>query len=961
MAESRSFGAGWAKKFERWLVGEASAEGEWRAFCPIHEEPGVSQTPSGSFNFGKGQFYCFGGCGGMPVASLWKDIEHDTASPDTGTKNGANVRDLAAKREAKDTEGDAKKAPLPTKDELDSWMEALLSSPKALAIMREKRGYTLDTIKQFQIGIHKGRYTIPVFDETGELVNVRRYLPDARQVSEKMLNMTGHGKARLFLPDALLNGDEVLITEGETDAMLARQYGFNAMSHTSGASVWMDAWSHQFEGKHVFICYDVDDAGRNGAIKVGNSIGKFAAGVYLVQLPLRTKGADITNYFVDQGYGTEDFQRLIELARARPHGRTAAKVRSSTRRNQEPKQVSLEASQSSEYTDEPIELRATIAGKVQPSYLMPKKAVFNCDEGWSLPKCSACPVKGHKEALVDQDAPVLLEMINKTKEQRQKVLLKMIEAPATCPRVTIDEPEQWNVEELVLVPDVASRQEDAQAPITRKLYNVGPHNTPINTTARITGVNLTDPNTGRAILQSWECQQVQTDLDKFVMTPELIEALSVFQPKKKQTPYDKMKSIAEDLEANVTRIYGRPLMHMAYDVVWHSVMDFSLNGVRLGKGWVELLVVGDTRTGKSEAALRLCDHYRAGILKSCEGATLPGLVGGAQQMGSNWMVTWGTIPLNDRRLVVLDEFSGISDKGIIEQMSAVRSSGRAQITKIVSQETSARTRLIWISNPSDGRAIAELPSGAIEAIKTLIKNPEDIARFDLAMSASSADVSTHVINAEKPPTVRHRYTADLCSALVAWAWSRKADQIVWADGVERYVLQRAEGMGARYVPEPPLVQGENVRVKLARIAVAIAARCFSTDETGEQVVVTKAHVQAAEQLIDELYAMPSFGYADHSRKVIRNRERSQQNIDACKKYLMLHKEDTFTGLQSVLGGDFRVRDFEEFAGMSRDEAQTAMRELQQMKMVRRMAKGYVRMEPALVTIVKELEDRWDTV
>lgn len=960
MPGTRSFGAGWAKKFERWLVGEQNADGEQRAFCPIHEEPGVSQTPSGSFNFTKGQFYCFGGCGGMPVASLWKDLQNEDTTKPQGKVNDDNVRDLTSAREKKEG-SETRAVPLPTKDELDAWTEALLASPKSLAIMREKRGYTIETIKRFGIGINKGRYTIPVYNETGELVNVRRYLPDARQASEKMLNTTGHGKASLFLPDALLNGEEVLITEGETDAMLARQYGFNAMSHTSGASVWMDAWSHKFEGKHVFVCYDVDDAGRSGAIKVGNSVSRYAAGAYIVQLPLRTKGADITNYFVDQGYGAEDFQRLIELARARPHGRTAAKVRSSTKRNQEPKAVSLEASQSSEYTDEPLEIRATIAGKVQPSYLMPRKVVYTCDEGWSVPKCASCPIHGHKEAHVDQDAPVLLEMINKSKEQRQKVLLKMVEAPVTCPRVTLDEPEQWNVEELVLVPDVASRQEDAQAPIQRKLYNVGRHDTPINTTARITGVNLTDPNTGRAILQSWQCDQVQTDLDKFIMTPELLEALKVFRPKKKQTPYDKMKSIAEDLEANVTRIYGRALMHMAYDVVWHSVMDFSLNGVRLGKGWVELLVVGDTRTGKSEAALRLCDHYRAGILKSCEGATLPGLVGGAQQMGSNWMVTWGTIPLNDRRLVVLDEFSGIADKNVIEQMSAVRSSGRAQITKIVSQETSARTRLIWISNPSDGRAINELPSGAIEAIRTLIKNPEDIARFDLAMSASSADVDSSVINAEKPPQVRHRYTSELCSALVAWSWSRKADQIVWEPGAERYVLQRAEKMGGRYVPEPPLVQGENVRVKLARIAVAIAARTFSTDETGEQVVVTVEHVKAAERLIDELYGMESFGYAAHSRKVIRNRERAQQNIKACKAYLTLHKEDTFVGLQSVLGGDFRVRDFEEFAGMSRDEAQTAMRELQQMKMVRRMAKGYVRMDPALVNVIKELEDRWEEV
>jgi hypothetical protein len=949
---TRTFGAGWADKFSKWLVGEPSSEGEYRAFCPIHEEPGVSQTPSASFNFAKGQFYCFGGCGGMPINRLWQSLEEDQPA--------AKVRSLDDKRQEK--EGTAPKVPLPTKDELDGFVEVLLASPRALKIMREKRGYTVETIRRFQIGNHKGRFTIPVYDEAGELVNVRKYLPDAQKASDKMLPWAaGYGERRLFLPDALVNGDDILLTEGETDAILARQFGFNAMSHTAGATAWQEAWSHQFEGKHVFVCYDVDKAGREGAEKVANSVSKFAEGAYIVNLPMRDNGSDITDFFVNQGGTAEAFQELLERARSRPYGASAAKVRVSTKRQQEPKPVTLQASQDAAHVDEPLEIVATIAGKVQPSYLMPRRVTYTCGEDWSVPKCSQCAVKGHREEVIPSDAPVLLDMINKGQEARRKTLMKIPRIPGNCPRVEIDEPEQWNVEELVLVPDVATRVEEQQTPIQRKLYNVGRHDTPINTTARITGVNLTDPNTGRAILQSWACDQVQTDLDQFVMTPELLQALKVFRPRKKQTPLNKMQEIAYDLEANVTRIYGRPLLHIAYDIVWHSVMDFSLNGVRLGKGWVELLVVGDTRTGKSEAALRLCDHYRAGILKSCEGATLPGLVGGAQQMGSNWMVTWGTIPLNDRRLVVLDEFSGIADKGIIEQMSSVRSSGRAQITKIVSQETSARTRLIWISNPADGRAIIELPNGAIEAIRTLIKNPEDIARFDLAMSASSADVQSTVINSVDHPEIPHRYTTDLCSSLVAWAWSRKADQVMWAEGVESFLMERAEEMGGRYVPEPPLVQGENVRVKLARVAVAIAARLFSTDETGEMLVVTKAHVRAAEELMDSLYGMVSFGYLDHSRKVIRNRERAQANIKAARTYLTLHKEDVFVGLQSVLGSDFRVRDFEDFAGMHKDDSQTAIRELQGFKMVRRMAKGYIRMEPALVSLIKELEDKWESV
>jgi hypothetical protein len=389
-------------------------------------------------------------------------------------------------------------------------------------------------------------------------------------------------------------------------------------------------------------------------------------------------------------------------------------------------------------------------------------------------------------------------------------------------------------------------------------------------------------------------------------------------------------------------------------------MDFSLKGVPLGKGWLELLVIGDTRTGKSEAALKLVEHYNAGVLKSCEGATLAGLVGGAQQSSNSWMVRWGTIPLNDRRLVVLDEFSGLADKNVIEQMSSVRSSGRAQITKIVSQETSARTRLIWISNPDDGRALEEMADGAIEAIRGLVKNPEDIARFDIAMAAARQDVESSVINGAEHRVVKHRYTSAACSALVSWAWSRRADQVRWTKGTEDYVLGKAEKMGQRYIPEPPLVQAENVRVKLARLAAAVAARTFSTDETGTYVIIGKEHVDAAEELMERLYGMPSFGYALHSRKMIRDRERSEANRRKCRQWLTMHRYDAYVALQAAIGSPFKVRDFCEFAGMGQDEAQVAVRDLQEMKMVQRMSKGYIKMNPALIEVLKWLEDKWDS-
>lgn len=942
-----------------------NADGEQRGYCPIHEDPEISATPSASFNFKKSVFHCMSSCGGMSFTNLKNSMDEDDGNDDAASEDGPpapsgrrtrvrTIEDAPSKR--------GKTKPLPTDEQLQAFTEALLSSPQHSKVMKDQRGLTTETIERYQIGYDaaRSRFTVPVRDADGVLVNVRMYKPDAREPKDKMQSWgEGWGSRRLFLPEVLAESDEVVITEGEMDALIGRQHGLPTMTHTAGASAWNAEWDVFFEGKTVFICYDRDKAGEEGALKVAASVSRQAEAVYVVRLPGTAKGFDLTDYLTTWGGTADDFRALMDESRKNPFGR---KAKSNARLTLQPKQVTLEGSMAADLGRNPLEIVATVAGKVQPAYMLPKRVEFNCDGSYG-DKCKVCPVglKGNHEVLsIDSHDETLLEYVNAPTDTVRKRLLKEVGAPPACPKVEIDETEQWNVEELVLIPSVEARGEEAQTPITRRAYNVGAFGTPINTTAKVVGVNTTEPKNRRAILQTWDCEQTQTDLDRFTMTPEMRDALSVFKVKEGQAPLDKMREIALDLSTNVTRIYGRLEMHIAYDIVWHSVLNFNLTGKSVGKGWIELLVVGDTRTGKSEASLQLSNHYRAGILKSCEGATLAGLVGGAQQIGNSWMVTWGTIPLNDRRLVILDEFSGIAEKNIIEQMSAVRSSGKAQITKVVSQETSARTRLIWISNPVDGRAMDEHGTGAIEAIKGLIKNPEDIARFDIAISAARSDVDSSVINSTDHGYVKHVYTSDLCSALVAWAWSRKPEQILWKDDTEEYVLTTAEEFGNRYVPEPPLVQAENVRVKLARIAIAIAARTFSSDETGEYLVVGKEHVDAAVELLDVLYGMDSFGYKAHSRKVIRDREMSVKRRTQCYRYLV-NEDGVRNTLMSVLGQNFKVRDFQEFGGLQQSEAQAAVTNLQQMKMVERKDKGYMKMTPALIEVLKKLEAELDDV
>lgn len=903
-------------------------------------------------NFDLDLWHCMGCDGGGPIEQLLKQLRK--ARKEDKPVNGVKVKSKTTKTSKLPAK---KPKPLPSEEIIEHWHARLVKQTACLAYVTEKRGLTRATIDEYQIGWDGFRYTIPIRDEHGELVNVRRYDPKKNDKNKMISWGEGHGKARIYGIELLLDPEvkEVVFCEGEWDRLVALQMGLPAITHTAGAMTFDRRWAPLFKGKRVFFCYDNDDSGRRGMIKGARSIKAMADAVYTIKLDIDIKGGDLTDFFILQGRTVEEFRELMERAEQRPFGEKKG--------HPDPPltgiSVSLEESQSTEYGDKPLEMVVSISGKKAPPYIVPRRIAAKCDQGKGQ-VCTICPMMDHNGDYLHEvypDDPVVVEFTDINAVVKQSVMKEMIGAKCSD-HVTYAVEENWTVEQLIATNSVEHRSNEQQTPMMRPIFNVGTYKTPINITARMVGRQVPSPKDQVGLFHSWHLEPTQTNLDKFQVSPEMIERLRIFRPRKGQSPLDRCKDIAHDVAHNVSRIYGRPELHIAYDLVWHSILDFDFQGQRIGKGWLELLVVGDTRTGKSEAATNLAEHYNAGVIKSCEGMTFAGLVGGVQQIGGkHWMVSWGTIPLNDRRLVVLDEVSGLKDKDVIEQMSSIRSSGKAQLTKIATDEASARTRLIWISNPPDGRMLREVNGGGMEVIRQLVNNPEDIARFDFAISAASDDVDSDIINSNKHEDVTHKFTDELCAELVMWAWSRSADQVYWMEGVENEVIEAAKEFGKRYVPDPPLVQIENVRMKLARIAVALAARTFSSDRSGELVIVKDSHVHDAVRFLDLVYGMDSFGYLRHSRRAINARSAAERFKKETRAYLKEHDEDVLHTLLSIGGDQFKMRDFEEMGAMDRVDAQVAVRTLLEWKMVRRMRRGTMRMEPALIELLREHEDK----
>lgn len=942
--------------FHSFFVGEEH-DGEQRMFCPICEDPLKSKSPSASMNAEVGVWNCLKGTHGGQIYDLVKDLKQERgfdirAESMKGRHADPNYSAAVRERLGGKTRGSGN--PLPDESKVSEWTERLLGNKNALKALQEQRGLDRQTIVNWELGYDGDRYTIPVRDADGELVNIRRYKMGAES-SNKMLNWTGHGNAVLFRPDILRSNNEIVITEGEMDCVILNQFGIPAVTHTAGAATFRPAWASEFVDKDVWICYDNDDAGRQGAKKVERVLSAFASNVYIMDIGavLPTKGADVTDYLHKEGHSATEFAELMEATRtaATGVGRVKRPIASAG------EVVNLNESMAQANQSKTMELVVSIAGKQQEPYTAPKRIIATCDQSKGA-ACEACPIaarNGQAEFEVREDDDQLFRFVD-VSEQRRRTLLKEVTGARCTDRVEFEVEENYHIEELLVQPSVDDRRDDeTQQPIRRTVFSVSTHSSTVNRKVRLVGKNVPDPKTGKLKFMNWVNDPVEMDIDKFTLTDEMRARLKTFQPEADQTPLDKMLEIASDMANNVTHIYGRNLLHVGYDLVWHSPISFKIHDMVIQKGWLEMGVVGDTRTGKSEIATRLVRHYRSGTMQSCEGMSFAGIVGGVQQIDGRWHMTWGVVPMNDRRLVVLDEFSGLKEKDVIEQMSSIRSSGVAQITKIASEETSARTRTIWIGNPADGSAIKDNIGAGMGALRGLVPNAEDIARFDFVMATAKGDVDSKIINSNFDELHSPSYSSEDCETLIKWAWSLTRNDVLISDAAARAAVKAAVEMGERYISDPPLIQSENVRFKILRLACAIAARTFSVTDKGK-LRVNVEHVRDAVRFLDLIYEEPAMGYARASRRAIESERKGQEKRNVAKTYLEEHRDDVLLTLQMVGGKNFRLRDFEEFGGMTKEEAKVAVNTLLRWQLIYTKTRGDIGISPVLMAVLREMED-----
>lgn len=922
-----------------YLIGEEPrTNGEWDMFCPLHEDT----RRSASLNVESSEWFCNASCGGGSVVELISRKSEWVDPPGIAGRNGGRARP--------NNKGDVET--LPSEATLSGWTSSLLGSAEALDWVIEKKGLNTDTIVKYEIGWNreKGYYTIPIRDADGTLVNVRRYDPNPGDVRRKIWGYTGHNDCRIYPIDVLLENDDVDWHEGEWDTLLCIQNGIPAVTRTGSSTVWQAQWGPLFKGKRVTICQDCDTDGQKGARKVETGLKDFAVATRNLVLPydiLPKHGSDYTDFYFE--FGHEAYANLRDSLWSEDRPSPEPSLNGSG-------PITVLDSFDAMRVGQENTLLVTIKGKKEPGYTLPRVMELSCDQlkGTICKQCVLNGNDGQDEYEVAADNPLVLEMIDSSVQQVNEQIARAYGVPGgKCAHLKMKPRGHQSVEILFARPSIDySAGWDIKKTglnyMNIKMTSVGRHDTMPNTTVEARGALWPNPRSHSNEWLAHEVRSTQTSVDHFELTPEAIDLMRRFQAKGVR-PLKKLVEIERELARHVTHIYGRPEMHALIDLTFHSVLEWNFAGELEHRGWLEALILGDTRTGKSKVGATYSRHFGVGEVIGGESASIAGLLGGLQTFGQGkeWVVNWGAIPQNHKRHVTIDEASGLRTEDIAK-MSDARSSGIVNIKKIQSDVAAAQTRLLWLSNPRDAK-MADFTYG-VQAIHKLIGNNEDIARFDIVMCVNVSDVPDEKMN-RPPERGELLYSAEACNTLVRWVWTRQPENVVWAPGAEETVYKLALDMGRRYVEDPPLVQAANVRLKICRVAIALAARLFSTDRTCENVVVKPEHVRDAIAFMDRIYGMKSMGYAERSREILADREEAKKHYADIKIYLYQRP-----GLAKFMRttSSFRRQDLEEVLNVDRASASGVVNTLLNARMVRKSGADVI-VEPALHELLREVK------
>lgn len=712
-----------------------------------------------------------------------------------------------------------------------------------------------ETIEELNLGYIMNCLATPVF-KNNKLVNIARY--NINKLPNKPKNAyNGNANTGDIVPFDIWKGDfrDTIICEGEKDMIVARSQGLNAITLTGGAQVNIQKdYLEHFKGRKVYICYDNDDVGKQGALKRYKELQDYCdISILDISKICVLNKEDITDFFVKYDRTNDDFKKLIDNAQ-KPTDDEMKQVKEKLELKTTKIEDNIKNSCFKKYLKSTLQIVATCT----ETYAVPEYALFKPKEGVESDVTAA-------SWYLSSSHENFLELMEGTVKTRE-----IADTIANMIRLGKKWSKDYNVSMGTLqsiykvsVTDIALESDDKASEFTIDLYSKVPLE--IGSIYEITYRLYPHPKQGRKIIAvAKDVKQTTYNFD--TTNPEYQNSLDLF--KQKDSIESKINELYESAKCHIAPYLNKDIWFLM-DLVFNSPLDIVYKNKM--RGALDVFVLGDTRTGKSETSKALKQLYDFGEIVPLKTATVASLIGGTDDKIKKTKL--GVIPRHHKELIVMEEFSG-APMDFIKTLTEIRSSNMVKIYRVAGDiQAPCKIRMITISNPisENGQlmTLSSYPNG-VEPINELIKSPEDIARYDAFILFPRVDKLSNPFGTK----VNDNLKIDQKHYQIKSKWikSLESDDVVIDNEVGGYIFEK--GLELNDIFECSFtVFGSETDKKIARMSAALACMLCSTDDY-KNIKVTKEHVDYIVDFIKKIYDNSVFRLREFA-----NEEKSYMVVD----------------------------------------------------------------------------------
>lgn len=746
---------------------------------------------------------------------------------------------------------------------------------KALAL-----GYSEEVINQLKLATKPGGEHLicyPVF-MYGHLLDIRIYNPAIKPKVKSRKN----APSGLIIPfDIWKDSSKVtIICAGEKDMAIARSKGLNAIAITGGEQS-LPICPKLFKDRKVVICYDNDDTGKAGAKKLATYLYQYTKEIKVCtnfHEICTEKGEDIHDFFVKYKKTKSD---LIECFNKTP--------------NFEPSEennyvsyptMNLAAATHPKNVNKLVRSNIQVVAVSDQSFLCPSELLL---EKYRMSGNNDTMQKGDFKdwQLTEDNVENILHMMDSNFKEEN--ILKNIKTLKRIPNercIRLKILKSVTVYKCFVTDMFETTEKDIQ-PMEFMAYSIG-CKLDSGKKYQVTYKLTPHPYKGQQLtMLITNAVQATDSVSDFVVTEDIKDKLNYFRylPGNVERKIDKLVEKVK----GITGYNGNETLIKTIDFGFNTPLQFNFGNYKNIRAYLDILLVSESRVGKSSTADALRKTYQLGTITSLAGnaSTIPGLVGGSNKTTNGYQTRAGIIPQNHRGLIIFEEF-GKSNHTIITELTDIRSSNEVRITRVSGTITlPAMVRMLSLTNPKTQpngavKSIASYPNG-IALVTELVNAAEDIARYDLITIISDKG-ATNIDPFWKP---EEPFPDEVYQARIRWIWSRTPEQIIIEKEVGLYILEVANALNYNYSCHIKIF-GTEAWKKLTRLAVAIAGYIVSTDDSYENIIVTKEIVDYAYAFFVELYDNSTFKlkeYADNERKYTTV---DKDAIDSLQNFYMKH-------------------------------------------------------------------------